>query len=313
MAIIAKSIPSGRSHPERTLSRDWAPFAQNLASVLARLQEDQFLILSAKTGNRFVQFAAQGAWGMRVEVSSNAFLSVTEELSRHQISWLLVHGWNAPTGEPEGALPAEDPDGSPNFFIDYPTSTSSADIAQSAVETLVSALEFHHPAGMVYEAHGLHGEELAFPELKLKQLPRKDASPMEAVLATFRSATGMHDLDFDEDGDVTVYYGSIRICASLVGTKVRVCSDLATDIAESPALLRKLNEINDSAHRFRCVLCEDTIFSLFDVSADPFVAQHLVTGINEFAAVARDLAMALRAEFSGKAPVDSSGTLVYLH
>lgn len=313
MARIAKSIPPGLSHQERTLSRDWAPFAENLASVLARLQEDQFLILSAKTGNRFVQFAAQGAWGMRVEVSSNAFLSATEELSRRQVSWLLAHGWNAPTGEPEGALPAEDPDGSPNYFIDYPTSTSSADIAQSAVETLVNALGFHHPAGMVYEAHGAHGEELAFPELKLKQAVIENASLMDAVLATFRLATGIHDLDFDKDGDVTVYYGSIRICASLVGTKVRVCSDLATDIAESPALLRKLNEINDSAHRFRCFLCEDMIFALFDVSAEPFVAKHLVTGLNEFSAVAKDLAMALRAEFSGKVPVDSSGSLVYLH
>ena len=36
-----------RQRADRRVSKDWAPFAQNLSRVLARLEEDQFLILSA--------------------------------------------------------------------------------------------------------------------------------------------------------------------------------------------------------------------------------------------------------------------------
>ena len=41
-----------RRGSERAISRDWAPFARNLTTVLSRLIEDQFLIVSAKTGRK---------------------------------------------------------------------------------------------------------------------------------------------------------------------------------------------------------------------------------------------------------------------
>lgn len=67
---------------DRGVSKDWAPFAQNLSQVLAHLEEDQFLILSAKQGNRFLQFSCQGAWGTRAEVASNHFLKGDDRLAR---------------------------------------------------------------------------------------------------------------------------------------------------------------------------------------------------------------------------------------
>ena len=55
----------------KTLSVDWPPFAKTLASVLAKLEEDQFLIVPVKQSNQYVQFAAQGSFGMRTETTSN--------------------------------------------------------------------------------------------------------------------------------------------------------------------------------------------------------------------------------------------------
>ena len=76
---------------EKPISRDWTPFAQNLALVLSRLEEDQFLIISAKNSNRFLQFSCQGAWGVRAEVTSNNVLKGESRLTRHQMAWLRSH------------------------------------------------------------------------------------------------------------------------------------------------------------------------------------------------------------------------------
>ena len=56
-----------RTDSIRKVSTAWFPFIGSLAAVLEQLSEDQFLILTAKGSNRFVQFYAQGSFGMRVE------------------------------------------------------------------------------------------------------------------------------------------------------------------------------------------------------------------------------------------------------
>ena len=47
--------------------KEWDRLADNLAVCLADLSEDEFLILSSKRANYFVQFAAQGQFGMRMK------------------------------------------------------------------------------------------------------------------------------------------------------------------------------------------------------------------------------------------------------
>jgi len=98
-----------------SLSVAWPPFEQKLAAVLEKLEEDQFLVVSAKRSNLYVQFAAQGAHGMRVETASNSYLEKSEQLNEQQSSALIEAGWHAPTGSPTDY----DPDGSPNFFVDF--------------------------------------------------------------------------------------------------------------------------------------------------------------------------------------------------
>ena len=64
------------------LSVAWPPFTEKLAQALSMLEEDQFLIISVKNSNRYVQFSAQGSFGMRAETTSNSYLSISHA---HQI------------------------------------------------------------------------------------------------------------------------------------------------------------------------------------------------------------------------------------
>jgi hypothetical protein len=62
-------------------SVDWPAFAENLGSALAAMTEDQYLILSKKESNQYIQYYAQGAWGMRIETISNYYRDEEELLS----------------------------------------------------------------------------------------------------------------------------------------------------------------------------------------------------------------------------------------
>src|SRR3989304_905507 len=156
--------PASTSYP----SVAWPPFAQKLAAVLEKLEEDQFLILSVKRSNRFIQFAAQGSFGMRVETTSNSYLAKPEQLNERQISTLIGTGWHAPTGSPGDSTPEGDPDGSPNFFVEFAAPVSFEAVANLTVRTLAEILRVPHPGALQYEAFDEGGEAIALPELGLK-------------------------------------------------------------------------------------------------------------------------------------------------
>ena len=303
---------SQRQQADRRISRDWEPFARNLDQVLSRLEEDQFLILTAKHGNRYLQFSCQGHWGMRAEVASNHYLKGGDRLSRKEMSWLRNHGWNAPTGKPTQATPDKDPDGSPNYHIDFPASVPVADIASLAVDTLIHGLALPYPGALSYQSFGNTEGPLAFDELGLKPSMRPASSVMDQVLSVFREVTGITDLDLDMDGDVTVRYGAIVISAIQINNQIPLISALTTETSESPSLLRKLNQINDGEHRIRLFLHDDAVLATLDVPAEPFVPDHLVAALAEFSEVAEGLAIVLRAELAHKAVIEPSGTAVLL-
>lgn len=297
---------SQRKRAVRRVSKDWTPFALQLAQVLSRLEEDQFLILTAKHGNRYLQFSCQGAWGMRAEVTSNHFLKGEDRLARREMAWLRAHGWNAPTGTPKQATPDRDPDGSPNYYIDFPTSVPASGIASVAIDTLIHGLALPYPGALSYQSFDSAGVALEFQALGLKPAPRQSKPLMEQVLTVFRSVTGIEDLRFDDDGDLGVRYGTVLVSAVQLDNRVRLFSALVTEVPEAPALLRKLNQINDGVHRIRIFWHDEVVYATLDIPADPFVPAHLVTAISEFSEVAEGLAIVLRAEFSGKAVIEPS-------
>jgi hypothetical protein len=276
----------------------WAPFKKRLTSVLSQLEKDQYLIISAKGLNRFVQFACQGEEGMRVEVTSNHFLKGRDRLNRRQISWLRAHGWNAPTGSQKQATPEKDPNGSPNYFVDLPAPLATEDIAHLAVDALVNGLEIPSPASLAYEAFDKSGKNIRIEELDLTPVIADNRGPMERLLEVFRHVTGIADLELDKDGDISISRGGVHIWATQVESRVRMFAALVHDMAETPAILRRLNELNKGSHGFRCALNQGTIYASFDILANPFIPEHFELGIEEFAGTAVRIASLLRNEFS---------------
>lgn len=70
----------------------WKRFAYELASALRGLEEDEWLVLSVKRRNRFVQFMNQGGAGFRAEAVSDFYLEDGDHLSEHDRGALLELG-----------------------------------------------------------------------------------------------------------------------------------------------------------------------------------------------------------------------------
>ena len=90
------------SPPPSAQATGWEAFEDALASALSVLKEE-FLIVSARVGNRFVQFHVSPDDGVFAETASNAYLGPDEKLDVGQLAELLSLGWASPPPRPEFA------------------------------------------------------------------------------------------------------------------------------------------------------------------------------------------------------------------
>ncbi|OGT88615.1 MAG: hypothetical protein A2286_03235 [Gammaproteobacteria bacterium RIFOXYA12_FULL_61_12] len=289
----------------RRLSVAWLPFAEGLAASLGVLEDDQSLVISVKRSNRYVQFAAQGAHGMRTETTCNSYLAKSERLDARQIAALAEAGWHAPTGKPGESTPENDPDGSPNFFRQFPVPVPLKSVADLAVSTLAEILRVPHPGFLEYEAFDADGQVILLPGLGLKRAvrsPQPEASLPELLRAALREVAGIPDLDFDEDGDIGIRYGSLIIFVRLMGDPphVRLVSPLLADVDESQGLLARLNEINCRLGHMHLIAHNDAILAIADVPAAPFVSDHMAQALRDFCQLTDGMDDLLQGEFGGR-------------
>ena len=285
----------------------WAPFAEKLAKGLAKLEEDQYLILPVKRSRRFVQFAGQGSNGLRMEATGNKYLGKHEQLNADQISALVKLGWNPPTGTPEESTPELDPDGSPNFCIEFPSPVQYATVANLAVQTLREILRVPHPAFLEYESFNADSEILAFPELGLRVAEREHAPTPQQNLAALlldaiRETTGATDLDLDGDGEVTIRFGSALVSVRPYADRpyALVYSSLLRNVEPSDQLLRTINDLNARERLVRWFVSGTTVFAVAEICLAPFVSEHVKTGFTLFCHVVDGVDQALQADFGGE-------------
>ena len=146
----------------------WRELKSALASVLSDLDEDEYLVIEVKSNGSFVQFAGQGAHGMRAEAVSNAYLPETSQLSNSACDDLVKLGWNPPTYiQVEGV--AEPADGSSNFYLDAATPVPHSQLAALAVESLRRIYLVPHPGELEYTAYDREATSIRFPSLKLRR------------------------------------------------------------------------------------------------------------------------------------------------
>jgi len=155
-------------HDALGIEEEWQAFQQNLAVAMADLEEDEFLVLTEKRSGIFVQFFAQGHYGMRMEAISNCYLREDTQLTQEQVKALLDAGWNAPTYTPKKGTqkPAT---GSPNFYIDAAVPIPFDEVAALAVMTLRKVYYVGHPGELEYSAGAMNGTQIRFPLLRIKR------------------------------------------------------------------------------------------------------------------------------------------------
>ena len=284
----------------------WAPFAQKLANLLANLEEDQYLILSVKRSGRFVQFAGQGSYGLRMEATGNAYLGKHEQLNADQLAALVELGWNPPTGAPEASTPELDPDGSPNFCIEVAVPVQYATVANLAVQTLREILRVPHPAFLEYESFTADSEIQAFPELGLRvaqrgQAPTAQENLPALLLEAIRATTGATELELDDDGDVTIRYGSAIVSVRLYADRpyALMYSGLLKNVELSDQLFRTINDLNARETLNRFFVDGTSVFAVADICIAPFVAEHVKTGLTHFCLVVDGVDQVLQSNFGG--------------
>lgn len=301
---------SSQLTPTSHVSLAWAPFAQKLAAALGQLVEDQYLILMVKQSNRFIQFASQGAFGIRVETTSNHYLTKQEKLDERQIAVLIKAGWQAPSGNPAGSTPENDPDGSPNFFAEFSAPVSFEAVADLTIRTFAEILRVPHPGFLQYEAFDdTDGDwaAMTLPDLGLKQAKptRQDdtvESLAQALLTTLKAETGISELDYDSDGDIVIRYGSAVAFVRLIGdpAHIRIYSPILNDVEESPGMFARLNDINANETMMRFYFQNGVIYGASDISAVPYVNAHVVQTLAHFCVIADGMDSLLQAEFGGR-------------
>jgi len=283
----------------------WTAFAENLAQVLAGLQEDQYLIISAKQSNRYIQFAGQGMHGLRMETTSNHYLENSEQLGEHQIAMLVDNGWNKPTRPPE-TLPKDNPEGSPNFFIDYPLPVAYKSVVDLVIKTFDAILRVTHPAWLEYDAFDADRNSLAFPALGVKRRARSaDQDPEQMrhrLLATVQEFTGLADLAVDQDGDIALQVGTAIVFIRYQPDPplVQLHSPLVSEIKASPGLFLRLNELNKRCGFLHFFFDQGRVIAVADIHAAPFIAEHVSWILKTFCEIVDDVDDMLVYEFGGE-------------
>ena len=305
-----QSVSSEPPPPPPAQAPGWEAFEESLASALSVLKEE-FLIVSARSGNRFVQFNVCPDEGVFAETVSNAYLGPDEQLDVGQLAELLSLGWAAPTHAPNSPNPVAAPKGSPNHFLEFPRPYSCADVARLAVRTLAGPLRVGRPADLEYKAFDDDGHPVTLPSLPIERLPlpppkvkapTKPTGPAEfdrlraRVLAAARAGTGQGSLAYDEDGALHVPIGSRMgwIRPYERPQYVRVHIHLLSDLEEGEELLAQIHDVNSRLPLVRVIYKGKSVFLGVDFPALPFRADHLTQAVTMLAQFADDVIEELR-------------------
>jgi hypothetical protein len=284
----------------------WESLESGLAAALGVLS-NEMLILSARTGNRYVQFASSAGRGLLVETGSNAYLAERDKLDVGQLSALLGLGFAPPTHAPDAPEPV--PDGSPNHFQRFREPVPFVEAARLAIRTFVEVLRVGSPAELRYKAFDPDGHTVTLPVLGLapERVPGPGKAPPRAaggalarlrtrVRAAARAATGLGALDYDDEGNLQVPMGSrtgwVRPCDGPLFVRVHV--HLLSDVDAGEELLARMHEVNARLAMARVIHVDGSVFLGVDFPALPFRSEHLAQAMGTIARLADGVVSDLR-------------------
>ena len=158
------------------------------------MAEDEYLIISRKRANQYVQFAGQGAYGIHAEAACNEYILPPQLLlDERQYARMQRLGWRRPTALPDEPCAL----GSPNFYTQVvATEVGLREMAWRATKTFRTVYGIAHPGMLEYKAFHFEGTSIRFPTLLIKRRMPEPVAPRIVP-----SCGENEEVELDLDGD----------------------------------------------------------------------------------------------------------------
>jgi hypothetical protein len=311
MTSNSRSTVQNLALHRKKLPAAWPAFESKLAEALADLEENQYLVITAKRGWAFVQFAGEGSFGLLAECVGNNYLDEAHALSAGQMALLRRIGWSSPTGTPEEASPKLQPEGSPNFFRNFARPVPFREAARMAVRALTEVFEIPHPGYLMYKAFERDHSTILFPTLGLKrertappEPPRESTADgvRKLVLEAIRNGSGNRDLEGAANGELSLRFGSAAVYVRVLEKPlcIRMFSPLLDGVASGDLLLERLNEMNVETSFARFFALEGRVLLSTEMLAAPFSARNVAAACLQLGSLADEVGGTLQKEFGGR-------------
>lgn len=291
---------------DRATEDAWAMFADQLAQVVASMDDSGDLRIDAREGEPdagSVVFRWVAPDDIRAEAVSNAELAEEHLLGPAQLQAMEDAGWPAPDSENAR-------------FTALADQEETAHLAQLAVVALRDVYGVPHPAFLnpdqlqeiliqrpaPVELSGFDPEDVvATVPVSKEHLDAMIATELEQLLG----APAIRDTD----GDFAIRVGSsmVFVRSTPDAHEVIVFSVVVHDVEGRSRAVEYLNDLNAESRYVRFELVRDRVFLQMSVLAHPFVPAHLLQAVRAVSEVADGIDEDLARKFNGRTTFGAEG------
>lgn len=274
---------------------EWASLERRLAAALGCLEEGHYLILETRGEEEpyYVQFACDGEEGFRAEAVSNRFLSGWRRLDSIAEGRLRRLGWRPPIDIGEGPV---------NWWRSFESPVAVDEAAALAVATLNKAFDVPRASALRYRAFSKSGETILLPTLGVDRNHDSSGSLTDRVEAVLKSYLELDELIRDSDGDYPVRSNDAMVYVRTWPdrTYVGVFSPVVLDVARTPALVEKVNDINSDIRVARAFVTNHEVIMAAEVDDQDGLEGALISAFQAVAALSNGYGEGLQAQFGGR-------------
>jgi hypothetical protein len=259
---------------------------------LGCLELGHFLILQTRDDEPYyVQVAAGGPEGFRMEAVSNRLLTGWRRLDATAHARLRRLGWRPPTDIGDGPV---------NWWRRYPQGTPTAEMAEMAVRTLRKAFDIPRPTDLVYRAFSRGEGDMLLPTLGLAR--DRGPGPLDdRVDDALRGLLEVDEIVRDDDGDRPVRSGDAMVYLRVVTDPgyVAVFSPALVHVSRTPALVEAINDVNHSIRVARAFVTDTAVVFAAEVDDQPDIRAGLISAFNAVSSLSNSYGAELQARFGG--------------
>src|ERR1017187_1629195 len=124
----------------------------------------------------------------------------------------------------------------------------------------------------------------------------------DLVLKAVREASGNAELEFTEDGDLPLRFGSAAVRVRVLDDPLclRVFSPVLENVEVNDRLVNHINALNSEARFVRFFVLDGIVFAATEMFTSPFVAEHVASAYLQLGSLADEYGRVLQKEFGGR-------------